>query len=206
MNSIMIRMNNRMELERFIKAQHNTYEKASRMKANSLANLSPEQCWRIYSRLEEMTLKLAEYAGIEREALERYFVPLCQEDENPDDLLGVNESPRRITHLETVMWQFARSLQNSGRMSRAVGLDGRRDGDHERAFKKLHDLTDGLHTALLKTRVFESLNAVVKDADVDSIDDELSRAEAARSAQKAGERTASKAVRGVQIKNPSARA
>ena len=107
------------------------------MKANSLANLSPEQCWRIYSRLEEMTLKLAEYAGIEREALERYFVPLCQEDENPDDLLGVNESPRRITHLETVMWQFARSLQNSGRMSRAVGLDGRRDGDHERAFKKM---------------------------------------------------------------------
>lgn len=72
-----------------------------------------------------------------------------------------------------------------------VGMLGMDDSDEdrsaklERAFKKLHDLTDGLHTALLKNRVFESLNAVVKDADVDSIDDELARAEAARSAHKA---------------------
>ncbi|WP_019238580.1 MULTISPECIES: transcriptional regulator FtsR [Enorma] len=71
-----------------------------------------------------------------------------------------------------------------------VGMLGLDDSDEdrnakiERAFKKLHDLTDGLHTALLKARVFESLNVVVKDADVDSIDDELARAEAARSAHK----------------------
>lgn len=70
-----------------------------------------------------------------------------------------------------------------------VGMLGMDDSDEdrsaklERAFKKLHDLTDGLHTALLKSRVFESLNAVVKDADVDSIDDELARAEAVRAAR-----------------------
>ena len=72
-----------------------------------------------------------------------------------------------------------------------VGMLGLDDSDEdrnaklERAFKKLHDLTDGLHTALLKSRVYESLNVVVKDADVDSIDDELARAEAARLAHKA---------------------
>ena len=49
----------------------------------------------------------------------------------------------------------------------------------ERAFDKLHDLTDGVRTALLKNRVFESLNAVDDDADVDDIDDELTRSEAA---------------------------
>ena len=58
--------------------------------------------------------------------------------------------------------------------------DEDRDAKLERAFKKLHDLTDGVHTALLKNRVFESLNAVVEDADVDSIDDEITRAEAKR--------------------------
>ncbi len=61
--------------------------------------------------------------------------------------------------------------------------DEDRDAKLERAFKKLHDLTDGVHTALLKNRVFASLNAVVEDADVDSIDDELSRAEAKRAAE-----------------------
>ena len=71
-----------------------------------------------------------------------------------------------------------------------VGMLGLDDSDEdrsaklERAFKKLHDLTDGLHTALLKGRVFESLNAVVKDADVDSIDDELARAEASRESKR----------------------
>ena len=71
-----------------------------------------------------------------------------------------------------------------------VGMLGLDDSDEdrnakiERAFKKLHDLTDGLHTALLKARVFESLKGVVKDADVDSHDYELARAEAARSAHK----------------------
>ena len=58
--------------------------------------------------------------------------------------------------------------------------DEDRDAKLERAFKKLHDLTDGVHTALLKNRVFESLHAVVEDADVDSIDEELSRTEAER--------------------------
>ncbi len=60
--------------------------------------------------------------------------------------------------------------------------DDERDTKLERAFTKLHDLTDGVHTALLKNRVFESLNAVVEDADLDDIDDEISRAEAAKQA------------------------
>ena len=58
--------------------------------------------------------------------------------------------------------------------------DDERNKKLERAFNKLHDLTDGVHTALLKNRVFESLNAVVEDADLDSIDDQISRAEAAK--------------------------
>lgn len=60
--------------------------------------------------------------------------------------------------------------------------DDERDKKLERAFTKLHDLTDGVHTALLKNRVFESLNAVVEDADLDDIDDEITRAEAAKQA------------------------
>lgn len=68
-----------------------------------------------------------------------------------------------------------------------IGMLGMDDSDDERnqklerAFKKLHDLTDGVHTALLKNRVFESLNAIVEDADLDTVDDEISRAQAARS-------------------------
>ena len=45
--------------------------------------------------------------------------------------------------------------------------------------RQLHDLTDGVRTALLRNRVFESLNAVVEDADVDAIDDEITRAQQA---------------------------
>lgn len=105
------------------------------MTTYSLTHLSPEQCWRLYSHLEEMTLQLAEYADIGGEELEKYFVPLCQEDEWPGELLGVNNEPRRIENAETIMWQFARSLQNSGRMSRAVGLDVRHGSVHECAFK-----------------------------------------------------------------------
>lgn len=108
------------------------------MKTYSLTYLNPEQCWRIYSRLEEMTLQLAEYAGIGGKELEKYFVPLCQEDEWPGELLGVTNKPHRIENKAALMWQFARSLQNSGRMSRAVGLDVRHCGVHERAFKNNH--------------------------------------------------------------------
>lgn len=60
--------------------------------------------------------------------------------------------------------------------------DDERDAKLERAFSKLHDLTDGVRTALLKNRVFESLNAVVDDADLDTIDDEIARAEKAQKA------------------------
>ena len=116
----------------------NNRERGIRMTTYSLTHLSPEQCWRIYSRLEEMTLQLAEYADIGGEELEKYFVPLCQEDEWPGELLGVNNKPRRIENAETIMWQFARSLQNSGRMSRAVDLDIKHGGVHERAFKNNH--------------------------------------------------------------------
>lgn len=55
--------------------------------------------------------------------------------------------------------------------------DDERDAKLERAFKKLHDLTEGVHTALLKNRVFESLNAVVEDADIDALDEEITRSE-----------------------------
>ena len=55
----------------------------------------------------------------------------------------------------------------------------------ERAFTKLHDLTDAVKTTLLKNRVFESLNAVVEDADIDDIDDQMTRAEAANASQTA---------------------
>ncbi len=67
-----------------------------------------------------------------------------------------------------------------------IGMLGMDDSDEdreaklERAFNKLHDLTDGVRTALLKNRVFESLNAIVEDADVDSIDEELSKARKAK--------------------------
>lgn len=108
------------------------------MTTNSLTHLSPEQCWRIYSHLEEMTLRLAEYADIGGEELEKYFVPLCQKDEWPGEFLDVKSKPRPIKNTETIMWQFARSLQNSGRMSRAVGLDVRHGGVHECAFKNNH--------------------------------------------------------------------
>ena len=66
-----------------------------------------------------------------------------------------------------------------------IGMLGTDDSDDDReakldrAFKTLHDLTDGVRTALLRNRVFESLNAVVEDADVDAIDDEITRAEQA---------------------------
>lgn len=50
----------------------------------------------------------------------------------------------------------------------------------ERAFKKLHDLTDGVQSELLKNRVFESLNAIVEDADMEAIDDEITRSETER--------------------------
>ena len=55
--------------------------------------------------------------------------------------------------------------------------DDDREAKLERAFKTLHDLTDGVRTALLRNRVFSSLNAVVDDADIDAIDDEITRAE-----------------------------
>ena len=63
-----------------------------------------------------------------------------------------------------------------------IGMLGMDDSDEdreaklERAFNKLHDLTEGVRTALLKNRVFESLNAVVDDADIDRIDEELTKA------------------------------
>lgn len=68
-----------------------------------------------------------------------------------------------------------------------IGMLGTDDSDDdreaklERAFNKLHDLTDGVKTALLRNRVFESLNAVVEDADVDVIDDEITKAQATQS-------------------------
>jgi len=63
----------------------------------------------------------------------------------------------------------------------------------ERAFTKLHDLTDGVRTALIRNRVFESLNAEVDDADVDAVDDAITaRSKATQAANApAGERATS---------------
>ncbi len=59
----------------------------------------------------------------------------------------------------------------------------------ERAFKKLHDLTDGVQSELLKNRVFESLNAVVEDADIEAIDDEITKSETERQKSERGAKT-----------------
>ena len=61
--------------------------------------------------------------------------------------------------------------------------DDDREAKLERAFKTLHDLTDGVRTALLRNRVFESLHVVVEDADVDVIDEEITKAQAAAQTQ-----------------------
>ena len=37
-----------------------------------------------------------------------------------------------------------------------------------------------MHPALLKNRVFESLNAVVEDADIDALDEEIARSESTK--------------------------
>ncbi len=81
-----------------------------------------------------------------------------------------------------------------------IGMLGLDDSDEdraaklERAFSKLHDLTDGVRTTLLKNRVFESLNAVVEDADVELIDEELSKAESTDTAKGQGTVTETKTV------------
>ena len=93
----------------------------SHMESNSLTQLNTEQCLRIYSHLEEMTLRLAKYADIDGAELEKYYVPLCQNDEDPGNLKRAIY-PQAIA-MKTAMRQFVRSLQNSGRKSRLIGLD-----------------------------------------------------------------------------------
>lgn len=91
-----------------------------------------------------------------------------------------------------------------------IGMLGMDDSDDdraaklERAFSKLHDLTDGVRTALLKNRVFESLNAIVEDADVDTIDEQLSRADQTaktRAAQSNADSTKIKPIEVPSLKN-----
>ena len=78
-----------------------------------------------------------------------------------------------------------------------VGMLGMDDSDEdrasklERAFNKLHDLTDGVRTSLLKNRVFESLNAEIDDADVDALDAQIT----ARDKQRETAATGSASVR-----------
>lgn len=84
--------------------------------------------------------------------------------------------------------------------------DEDRDAKLERAFKKLHDLTDGVQTALLKNRVFESLHAVVEDADVDQIDDEITRSEAARDAAREAKEVSSGGIEPLSVARQRARA
>ncbi|MDM8273939.1 transcriptional regulator FtsR [Enorma phocaeensis] len=84
--------------------------------------------------------------------------------------------------------------------------DEDRDAKLERAFKKLHDLTDGVQTALLKNRVFESLHAVVEDADVDQIDDEITRSEAARDAAREAKEVSPGGIEPLSVARQRARA
>ena len=73
-----------------------------------------------------------------------------------------------------------------------VGMLGMDDSDVdrasklERAFNKLHDLTDGVRTSLLKNRVFESLNAEIDDADVDALDAQITARDKQRETAAAG--------------------
>lgn len=86
-----------------------------------------------------------------------------------------------------------------------IGMLGMDDSDDdraaklERAFSKLHDLTDGVRTALLKNRVFESLNAVVEDADVDTIDEQLSRADQAAKTRAAQSNVDSAKIKPIEV-------
>lgn len=82
--------------------------------------------------------------------------------------------------------------------------DDERDKKLERAFDKLHDLTEGVHTALLKNRVFESLNAIVEDADLDSVDEQISRAEAAKQQEDAAPAPRPRASRSSAKRRPRA--
>ncbi len=82
--------------------------------------------------------------------------------------------------------------------------DDERDKKLERAFDKLHDLTEGVHTALLKNRVFESLNAIVEDADLDSVDEQISRAEAAKQQEGAAPAPRPRASRSSAKRRPRA--
>lgn len=82
--------------------------------------------------------------------------------------------------------------------------DDERDKKLERAFDKLHDLTEGVHTALLKNRVFESLNAIVEDADLDSVDEQISRAEAAKQQEGAASAPKPRASRSSAKRRPRA--
>lgn len=82
--------------------------------------------------------------------------------------------------------------------------DDERDKKLERAFDKLHDLTEGVHTALLKNRVFESLNAIVEDADLDSVDEQISRAEAAKQQEGAAPAPKPRASRSSAKRRPRA--
>lgn len=82
--------------------------------------------------------------------------------------------------------------------------DDERDKKLERAFDKLHDLTEGVHTALLKNRVFESLNAIVEDADLDSVDEQISRAEAAKQQEGAAPAPKHRASRSSAKRRPRA--
>lgn len=76
-----------------------------------------------------------------------------------------------------------------------VGMLGMDDSDEdrasklERAFNKLHDLTDGVRTSLLKNRVFESLNAEIDDADVDALDAQITARDKQRETAAAGSAT-----------------
>lgn len=83
-------------------------------------DFSNEECAEIFDQLEKATKSLAKVAGIGEEELEAYYVPLCQRGRGEDDR-DSSANPRAISEHDA-MWQFARSLQNSGRMSGAIGF------------------------------------------------------------------------------------
>ena len=96
--------------------------------------MSPNQCVELYCRLEGAVVALAK-AGADKAERENgecvlariipadlndYYIPLCQQGMGGDCLdsaVGSRDISERL-----IMWQFARSLQNSGRMASSVGF------------------------------------------------------------------------------------
>ena len=90
---------------------------------------------RYYELMSGMIMDLAQFGSIEN--IERYFVPLCQwDDARPYTADNPFMEPKAIS-FSKAFEQFARSLQNSGRMHNSIKFD-----EKERK-AEIHGLTNG---------------------------------------------------------------